>query len=837
VTRRRADDEFLVQPGKVIAALVSEIEPDLDQAEVEAAIGQAAPTRAQQRRLATALGDDPGLLTSGRPEGPPQIELLIRALQDLGAKRLVLPKCGHCRRPKRLIQRDGNLRICSACDLRRRKSAQLCAICGGSLKHAAYRDRQGQLRCWRCRPDDHPDPTTQILAHINNLEPGIGGANLREVIHRAVPQPPQLQQVLWELDQRPELLTGQGAHGSPRINALIQALINAGATNVVAPACPSCGRTVSLSYRRGELRCCRRCYDQERLEVCSRCQQLTPVTSRTAAGEPVCGNCFRADPHNHEHCTACGRIGLVGRRENGLAWCRGCYRAPLAICSLCGREKPCHFASTDRPRCENCSRLMRHAPCSRCGNSRAVWTRTADGQPLCGPCSRKRELCASCGNPHQVRARLPEGPLCSTCYRKHPASFQPCTECGVTEHLYHFGLCTRCACRHYLLGLLADDQAGLRPHAEAIYHVILAASDPASLMQWLTKSGSAARRIVTDISHADQPPTHDTLDRYRPSRAAHHLRKVLVAGGVLPERDERLADLEHWVTLKTDQVADPTERRIVRSFATWHHLRRLRRESERRYITAEQVDYMHNEVRAALKLITWLHESSKNLATCAQHDIDTWLTNAPGTHHHARAFVLWTSRRGYTHQLDIPQPARNEALARIEDDQRWDLVRSLLHDDSPALEDRVAGLLVLLYGQPLGRIVRLTRDQIIQSPTRVELLLGSVPLNLPAPLDELIRQLLHHTNGSPSVATAADQWLFPGRPPSHHVSASRLKARLARLGIHGRSGRNTALMDLAAKLPPVALARLVGIHLSTAGVWAERAGSSPAAYAAQVSRR
>jgi hypothetical protein len=44
-------------------------------------------------------------------------------------------------------------------------------------------------------------------------------------------------------------------------------------------------------------------------------------------------------------------------------------------------------------------------------------------------------------------------------------------------------------------------------------------------------------------------------------------------------------------------------------------------------------------------------------------------------------------------------------------------------------------------------------------------------------------------------------------------------------------------MDLAAKLPPVALARLLGISISTAGAWADRAGASSAAYAAQASRK
>ena len=222
---------------------------------------------------------------------------------------------------------------------------------------------------------------------------------------------------------------------------------------------------------------------------------------------------------------------------------------------LCGREKPCHLASAGTPRCEHCSRRMRHAPCARCGHRRAVWTRTADGQPLCGSCSRPRVPCAACGNTRTVAARLPGGPLCSTCYRKHPASFQPCTECGTTERLYHHGLCTRCASRQHLLSLLADGQGGLHPHAEAIYH-LLAAGDPAWLMEWLTR-GSAARDILAEISQASQPPGHADLDRHLPSRAAHHLRKVLVAGAILPDRDERLAGLERWAAEKTSRSRTP----------------------------------------------------------------------------------------------------------------------------------------------------------------------------------------------------------------------------------------------------------------------------------------
>ena len=110
----------------------------------------------------------------------------------------------------------------------------------------------------------------------------------------------------------------------------------------------------------------------------------------------------------------------------------------------------------------------------------------------------------------------------------------------------------------------------------------------------------------------------------------------------------------------------------------------------------------------------------------------------------------------------------------------------------------------------------------------MELLLGSDPLELPTPLDDLVRRLLDRQTAN-SRSTASGQWVFPGRPRTHHISTWELKTRLARLGIHGRTGRNTALFDLAAQLPPVVLARMLGINITTVGAWAGRAGGSHAA--------
>lgn len=241
----RALTGFLQDPEAVIIAVVTAVEPDLTPAQVHSAITQAARTRAQRRRLAHALHQHPDLLISGRPEGPPQIERLIRALQATGAHRLALPRCGHCHRPKPLTQLDGEIRICGSCDQRKRSAAESCAACGVS-RHIASRDRDGRPVCVHCVSYQSHDPIEEISTTIVQLDPGQKPQLLAEIIRTAIPRQFQRHKVLWELQERPELLTGQGAYGSARVNALIQALVSAGIGGVVAPACPSCGRVVPL---------------------------------------------------------------------------------------------------------------------------------------------------------------------------------------------------------------------------------------------------------------------------------------------------------------------------------------------------------------------------------------------------------------------------------------------------------------------------------------------------------------------------------------------------------------------------------------------------------------
>jgi hypothetical protein len=172
----------------------------------------------------------------------------------------------------------------------------------------------------------------------------------------------------------------------------------------------------------------------------------------------------------------------------------------------------------------------------------------------------------------------------------------------------------------------------------------------------------------------------------------------------------------------------------------------------------------------------------------------------------------------------------------IEDHQRWAFIRRLLHDEGVDLDLRVAGLLILLFGQRLARIVEITTGDIDATGPGVSLHLGTQPVELPPPLDTLILRL-RDAPASTHWETGDRPWLFTGRSPGAHLSDLTLGEQLRALGIQARSARNRTLMDLAADLPAFVLAELLGVHVNTATRWTRQADADGAGYAAELSRR
>ncbi|MDP4511570.1 hypothetical protein [Nonomuraea turcica] len=200
-------------------------------------------------------------------------------------------------------------------------------------------------------------------------------------------------------------------------------------------------------------------------------------------------------------------------------------------------------------------------------------------------------------------------------------------------------------------------------------------------------------------------------------------------------------------------------------------------------------------------------------------------------------FVRWAKKQKLT-SLDFPATRWGGPSGTIDTEARWGQARRLLHDDALAPEDRVAGLLVLLYAQWPSTISRLTLDHVHVDDEQVRLSLGREPVILPEPLDDLVRHLPARRRGHAAIGDhATSPWLFPGGQPGRPISSFRLAERLRDLGIHSGQARSTALFQLATDLPAAVLARMLGIHITVAVAWQRASSGDWTTYAAEASRR
>jgi len=424
----------------------------------------------------------------------------------------------------------------------------------------------------------------------------------------------------------------------------------------------------------------------------------------------------------------------------------------------------------------------------------------------------------------------PPGPnarRCAECAGVAPLAV--CRTCGAEERPYAGGDCVRCALAERARQLIGDIDGPLH----AVYEAIAAAPQPYSAHNWLRSSAAAA--ILAELAAGTIPLSHEALDAHHQTRGADYLRHLLVANAVLAPRDDELARLQSWVAGRLHSVDDPARRRLLRSYATWRVLRRARQRAGPNPTARTPTRHAKTCLNTAIAFLSFLDQRGHDLARCTQSDIDAWLTQGPPSAPEVSDFLDWAAARTLTDRFHIPGPARRE-LAVVDDDAHWAIVRRLLHDNDLELGDRVAGSLVLLYGQQLSRIVGLDRDQLsLTDDATVRLHLGATHIDIPAPLDALLLRLAREGRPYTGVGSPADTtWLFPGLDPGRPLTASQLGQRLRRLGIDPAAGRRAALSHLAARLPAAMLARLLNISPTTAVRWVRAVGADWTTYAAQI---
>lgn len=429
----------------------------------------------------------------------------------------------------------------------------------------------------------------------------------------------------------------------------------------------------------------------------------------------------------------------------------------------------------------------------------------------------------------------PAGPDAATCCdcAGVPAVGSACSVCGREDKLYERGRCVSCSLTRRASEALAGPNGTVPVVLDGVYDSIVTTATPRKALNWL-RSGAGAP-ILAAIANGTMPRTHTALDDHPRRAAADYVRAMLVAHGALPERNEPLARLERWINDKVAGIDDPELTKVLHRFATWHTLRGQRRRVDHNKPARTVTAHARNQINAAVALLDWIAARGTALADLTQHDIDTFLAGPP-SRRYARTFLAWAAQQQLTTKLTITAaPVR--AGTALDSEDRWNIARRLLHDNTLELIDRITGSFVLLYAQPLTRIAAMTTNNVNLDSDTVTVTFAVHPVEIPEPLATLLttyttREHRQHVG----IGNTTTDWLFPGHHPGRPITPSRLGDRLSPLGINARAGRRAALLQLASQLPAPVIADALGITPTTATDWVKAAGGDWANYAADTAR-
>lgn len=632
----------------------------------------------------------------------------------------------------------------------------------------------------------------EVVALVRPLIPEISPERLAEIVHSVAPAP--LTQRLLELAliKQPGVLEGQHANVPVTVQDLARVLVEEGASRVVLPTCESCGRAVRMPHKTPSGgRHCSRCERNARSVSCASCGRVRPV-QRTIDGQRFCRDCWRADPRSFGDCSRCGQHATIIVRRPQLV-CLACYTAPVKTCGLCGEPGRVASHLDGRRVCARCYYAMRRPqPCPEC-TRRVFLTGFMNGQKVCADCA---------GAPITMA----------------------CPGCGSIEEIRKHHLCVECRRPVAIQQLLADDAGEIRADLHPLADYLLTHhGKAASLERWLHKSKCAM--VLRELADGTLPLTAEAIiTRARSGQSVAFLLSLLVRSGVLPELDVESTRFDHWLNGWLDVIEDPEDRLILRRYCTWELLR-----SARTLRSASSPASGFLRQRAALKycaaFFREIRSQQETLATFPQRRLDAYLTDSPSQRDALAPFTRWLRK----HRLStVRVKFRSHRLEGRDyaSDHRWQMARRFLSAADMDPKTRAAGLLVLLYGIQLTRIVTITRAQVDTNSRPVTLTVGAEPIELPEILGNAMVNLVAASARHP------EGWLFPGRNPGKHLTPGPLSRRLRAEGLLTGSARTTALIELTRQMHPRIVSDLLGIMTASAAAWSRLAGGEWSDYPA-----
>ncbi|MFN2569681.1 MAG: hypothetical protein ABR564_08805 [Candidatus Dormibacteria bacterium] len=381
--------------------------------------------------------------------------------------------------------------------------------------------------------------------------------------------------------------------------------------------------------------------------------------------------------------------------------------------------------------------------------------------------------------------------------------------------------------------MFADAPAEMSSKLAPLKEMLEGASNAASTLGWLDRGGNAD--LLKALIEGSLPMEHDTFDRAS-SKAANHLRLMLVVAGILPPRDEEMARLERWLAEQLGGIPVLEDRQVVDAYAKWYVLRRIRQRAERNGGTTRSTASARRTILATIRFLAWLRNRATPLKGLCQADIDLWLGSGPVGRTHVRSFLSWAANHRLAPATSVPSRRSGLPASPVPAKDFHAFLRRLAFDEAIPTVERTAGLLVALYGQPVTRLVRLRIADVIREDERVFLQLGTTKLEVAPRVAQLLTALAEDRRTCVGPGVSSSAWLFPGGLPGQPMTADWLGLRLGVLGMPAGTLRTAGLLDLAAEVPAAFLAELLGMSATTAVRWVHAAGGDWTGYAASFLR-
>lgn len=457
---------------------------------------------------------------------------------------------------------------------------------------------------------------------------------------------------------------------------------------------------------------------------------------------------------------------------------------------------------------------------------------------LCLGCGRRRHYhpapCPVCHELRPLACLEDELVVCAGCAGV-PSPFA-CGQCQSEEHLYGRHRCARCFLRERLTAHLSDSTTGeVNVRLLPLFDMLVNSERPQTTIWWLRKKPSIGADLLGQMARGEVAISHDTFRALPQDQARGYLRSLLAAAGILEPFDPHLERMASWLDDFLTEIPEH-HRELLRRYGRWHVLRDMRRAAAQGRLTSSVAHGGRRRVRVAAMVLAYFDQHGATAAEADQALLEQYLAETRLVVSAELGFIAWLRQTRINTSIKMPTARkRPEPEITVGEDHRWAIVERLLHDASIKRYARIGGLFLLVFAQPLSRIVAMKTSQITHINEALHVTFATIPIPMPAPLNALIAEHLGQ-RGMSLHGSRGTGWLFPGGSPGQHLNTENIRARLVAIGMKPYEGRKAALFQLAADMPAPVLGELIGISNNNAADWARLAARDWRSYIADRSR-